>query len=275
MLHTSRLLSYAHLLQASQTGRALLEPQAAAHGLNREDSERVLDTLHTLAVADGLRLVGRKMISVPQGDQAQSVGLPSLGYLYEHAVDHAEDNATRLKLRATKLLMVEPKLVFGLGSTPQAGDTLQSFQQRFDSVALALEVLQNPFKGEHWTAEDKVCANGFHHRLVLGEAKTLSRKSRTLFDQILSNATLTLNVLDQAGSQIVGFGVGTDNADKSLQHAYALHQRHVESTGESLFAEGQFIATGAWLPGKPIASGQEWVAVMSGVDLPSLRVSFC
>lgn len=274
MLHTSRLLSYAHLLQAGQTSRGLLEPQALAHGLTREDSQRVLDTMHTLAVADGLKLIGRKMISVAQADDAQSVRVPSLGYLYEQSTDEAEDNAASLKLRGSKQLTVEPKLVFSLGSTPEPNDTLQSFQQRFDSVALAIEVLQNPFKGEQWTGEDQVCANGFHHRLVMGEAKTLSVKSRMVFDQIISNATLTLSVINREGSQIVGFGSGRNNVDQSLQHAYALHQRHVEATGETPFSEGQRIAMGAWLPGKPVAAGQAWIAVMIGVDLPSLCVSF-
>ena len=275
MLHTSRLLSYAHLLQAGQTSRGLLEPQALAHGLTREDSQRVLDTMHTLAVADGLKLIGRKMISVAQADDAQSVRVPSLGYLYEQSTEDAEDNAASLKLRGSKQLTVEPKLVFSLGSTPEPNDTLQSFQQRFDSVALAIEVLQNPFKGEQWTGEDQVCANGFHHRLVMGEAKTLSVKSRMVFDQIISNATLTLSVVNREGSQIVGFGSGRNNVDQSLQHAYALHQRHVEATGETPFSEGQRIAMGAWLPGKPVAAGQAWIAVMIGVDLPSLCVSFC
>jgi 2-keto-4-pentenoate hydratase len=274
MLHTSRLLSYAHLLQAGQTSRGLLEPQALAHGLTREDSQRVLDTMHTLAVADGLKLIGRKMISVAQADDAQSVRVPSLGYLYEQSTDEAEDNAASLKLRGSKQLTVEPKLVFSLGSTPEPNDTLQSFQQRFDSVALAIEVLQNPFKGEQWTGEDQVCANGFHHRLVMGEAKTLSVKSRMVFDQIISNATLTLSLVNREGSQIVGFGSGRNNVDQSLQHAYALHQRHVEATGETPFSEGQRIAMGAWLPGKPVAAGQAWIAVMIGVDLPSLCVSF-
>jgi len=274
MLHTSRLLSYAHLLQAGQTSRGLLEPQALAHGLTREDSQRVLDTMHTLAVADGLKLIGRKMISVAQADVAQSVRVPSLGYLYEQSTDEAEDNAASLKLRGSKQLTVEPKLVFSLGSTPEPNDTLQSFQQRFDSVALAIEVLQNPFKGEQWTGDDQVCANGFHHRLVMGEAKTLSVKSRMVFDQIISNATLTLSVVNREGSQIVGFGLGRNNVDQSLQHAYALHKRHVEATGETPFSEGQRIAMGAWLPGKPVAAGQAWIAVMIGVDLPSLCVSF-
>jgi hypothetical protein len=94
-----------------------------------------------------------------------------------------------------------------------------------------------------------------------------------VFDQLVSNAGMTLNVIDSQGAQIVGFGLGRDNVDKSLQHAYALHQRHIESKGESPFAQGQWLAMGGWLPSKQIATGQEWVAVVSGVELPSLRVA--
>jgi 2-keto-4-pentenoate hydratase len=273
MLHTSRLLSYAHLIQASRARRGLLEPQATTLGLNSEDAERVLETLHTLSVADGARLVGRKMIPVsPQDPNAQS-GVPSLGYLYADSMVDAEDNAACIKLRSVKQVHVEPKLVFSLGSAPEKGDSLEAFLQRFDSVALALELLQNPFKGEAWTAEDKVCANGFHSKLLIGEARTISHKSRTVFDQMVSNSTMTLNVIDQQGAHIVGFGVGRDKVDKSLQHAYALHQRHIESIGESPFAQGQCLAMGAWLPSKQIAVGQEWVVVVSGIELPSLRVA--
>lgn len=273
MLHTSRLLSYAHAIQANQGKRALLEPQAEQLGLDREESVRVLDTLHTLGVAEGWQLVGRKMILGESIATSEAVQLPRLGYLYQHSVLHAEDNATAIKLRGTKPLMVEPTLVFGLGSTPEPGEGLQTFLQRFDSVALALEILQNPFKSERWVDADKVCANGFHSHLVMGEAKTLSQKSRTVFDQLVSNATMTLNVVERQGAQIVGFGMGRDRLDKSLQHAYALHQRHIELTSESPFVAGQCLAIGGWLPAAPICIGQEWVAVVSGIDLPSLRVA--
>lgn len=273
MLHTSRLLSYAHLIQAAQARRGLLQPQAAELGLDGEEADRVLETLHTLSVADGARLVGRKMIPISPQDLGAQSGVPSLGYLYEQSMLYAEDNAACIKLRRVKQVQVEPKLVFSFGSTPEQGDSLEAFLHRFDSVALALELLQNPFKGEAWTAEDKVCANGFHSKLLIGEARTISHKSRTVFDQTVSNSAMTLNVIDQQGAQIVGFGLGRDKVDKSLQHAYALHQRHVEAKGESPFAQGQCLAMGAWLPSKQIATGQEWVVVVSGVELPSLRVA--
>ena len=213
------------------------------------------------------------MIPVSPQDPSAQTGVPCLGFLYEHSMVDAEDNAACIKLRSVKQVHVEPKLVFSLGSTPEQGDSLETFLHRFDSVALALELLQNPFKGEAWTAEDKICANGFHSKLLIGEARTISHKSRTVFDRLVSNAGMTLNVIDPQGAQIVGFGLGRDNVDKSLQHAYALHQRHLESKGESPFAQGQCLAMGGWLPSKQIATGQEWVVVVSGVELPSLRVA--
>jgi 2-keto-4-pentenoate hydratase len=273
MLHTSRLLSYAHAIQANQGKRTLLEPQATQLGLDGEESARVLDTLHTLGVAEGWQLAGRKMILGEPRAANESVQLPSLGYLYQHSLMHAEDNTTALKLRSAKPLFVEPTLVFGLGSTPEPGEGLHSFLQRFDSVALAIEILQNPFKAERWVDADKVCANGFHSRLVMGEAKTLSQKSRTVFDDLVSNATMTLNVVERDGSRIVGFARGSDRLNKSLQHAYALHQRQIELTRESPFVAGHYLAIGGWLPSKAIGSGQEWVTVVSGIDLPSLRVT--
>lgn len=273
MLHTSRLLSYAHLIQASHGARTLMEPQARSIGLNGADSELVLETLHTLGVAEGWRSIGRKMIRT-DGLQADPVAATAaLGYLYEHSTVYAEENAASLKLRATKPLQVEPKLVFGLASTPEPADSLQQFLQRFDSVALALELLQNPFKGESWTSEDRVCANGFHTKLVLGQPRTLSHKSRAVFDQIISNAVMTLNVVDRDGARIVGFGLGRDYVDQSLQQAYDLHRQRVDLVGQSPFEQGQRIAMGGWLLSQPITLGQEWVVVVSGIDLPSLRVS--
>ena len=90
MLHTSRLLSYAHLLHSGQDKRALLDPQAQQIGLNREESEQVLETLHTLGVADGWQLVGRKMITEGGRDQCGASAVPSLGYLYQHSTVYAE-----------------------------------------------------------------------------------------------------------------------------------------------------------------------------------------
>jgi 2-keto-4-pentenoate hydratase len=273
MLHTSRLLSYAHLLHAGAGRRALLEPQARQIGLNRAESEQVLETLHTLGVADGWQPVGRKMIIEGGRDQFGASARPSLGYLYQHSTVYAEGNSAALKLSSAKPMMVEPKLVFSLGSTPEADDSLDSFFQRFDSVALALEILQNPFKGDDWTNEDKVCANGFHSKLVIGEPRTLSRQSRGMFDQIISNTTMTLNVVHREGAHIVGFGIGRDNIDQSLQHAYTLHREHVDCKRASPFAQGQWVAIGGWLPGKMMTAGQEWIAVVSGIELPSLRVA--
>jgi len=274
MLHTSRILSYAHLIQATQTRKALLDPQATQLALDREECERVLETLHTLSVADGSRLVGRKMIPAGAKGLDASASFSSLGYLYEHSIVHAdEENAASVKLRGSKQLKVEPKLVFGLGSTPEQGDTLETFLNRFESVALALELLKNPFKGEAWTHEDKVCANGFHSKLIIGDAKTLSLKSRTAFDQIMSNATMTLNVIDGEGAKIVGFGLGRASVDNLLQHAFEVHQRHAQMHGQSPFTKGQWVALGGWLLDRPITAGQEWVVVVSGMELASLRVS--
>jgi len=136
-----------------------------------------------------------------------------------------------------------------------------------------LEILQNPFKGDDWTNEDKVCANGFHSKLVIGEPRTLSRQSRDMFDQIISNTTMTLNVVDGGGAHIVGFGIGRDNVDQSLQHAYTLHREHVDRKRASPFVQGHWVAIGGWLPGKMLTAGQEWIAVVSGIELPSLRVA--
>ena len=40
--------------------------------------------------------------------------------------------------------------------------------------------------------------------LVVGEARTLSQQSRVMFDQIISNTTMTLNVVNREGAHIVG-----------------------------------------------------------------------
>jgi len=274
MLQSSKLHSYAHAIKAVESTRRVISPQASTLGLTLESAIETQAALHMLYTADGLDSVGRKVIAESINRQSSNQPQACLGHHYASRTVHVQDDEFVLKTSNFTRLFLEPKLVLKLSHAPDSSTSLEQFTQLFESVALAIEILQVPFKGDAWSFEDKVCSNGLGHQLIVGEAKTLSEKRKRNFSNVLNHATFSLNRVSKQASQLLNYASGRNAAVSSISDLYEVFQRQLEIDGSSPFHQNDLISLNALCAPVKISEGYEYVCVAAGIDLAELRIRF-
>jgi len=274
MLQSSKLHSYAHAIKAVESNRRAIAPQASTLGLTLESAIETQAALHMLHTADGLDSVGRKVITQSISRHSSNQFQACLGHHYASRTVQVQDDELVLKTPNFTRLFLEPKLVLKLSHAPDISTSLEQFTQLFESVALAVEILQVPFKGDTWSFEDKVCSNGLGHQLVVGEAKTLSEKRKRNFSDVLNHATFSLNRVSKQTSQLLNYASGRDTVMSSISDLYEVFQRHLEIDECSPFHQNDLISLNALCAPVKISEGDEYVCVASGIDLAAIRIRF-
>ncbi len=272
MLQSSKLHSYAHAIKAVDSTRRVITPQSSTLGLTLESAMQTCDALHMLSTADGLDSVGRKVIAESTSRRAFDNPQACLGYHYAIRTVYLQDDEIILSTQNSTRLFLEPKLVLKFSQTPDSATSLEQFTQMFESVALGIEILKSPFKGDAWSFEDKVCANGMGIMLVIGEAKTLSEKRKRNFSNVVSHATFSLNRVSKLSSQLLNFASGRDSVMSSISDLYEIFQRQWQIDGCSPFRQNDLISMNALCAPVKISVGDEYICVASGIDLGSVRV---
>ena len=274
MLLSSKLHSYAHSIKSFESTRRAILPQASTLGMTLESAVETLASLHILNTADGLNCVGRKVIAESTNRRSLNQPQACLGHHYESRTAYFQDEELIFKTHNSTRLFLEPKLVLKLSHSPDISTSLEKFTQMFESVALAIEVLQVPFKGDAWSFEDKVCSNGLDHQLFIGEARTLSEKRKRNFSHVLKHAVFSLNRVSGAGSQLLSYANGSDIAMSSINELYEIfqHQCHIDNC--SPFHQNDLITLNALCNPIKISAGDEYICVASSIDLSALRIRF-
>jgi 2-keto-4-pentenoate hydratase len=271
MLQSSKLHSYAHAIKAVESTRRVIAPQASTLGLTLESAIETQAALHMLYTADGLDSVGRKVIAESTSRRALDNPKACLGHHYASRTVHLQDDEIILSTQNSTRLFLEPKLVLKFSQTPDTSTSLEQFTQMFESVALGIEILKAPFKGDAWSFEDKICSNGMGHMLVIGEAKTLSEKRKRNFSDVLNHATFSLNKVSKQTSQLLSFASGRNSVMSSISELYEVFLRHLEIDQCSPFHQNDLISLNALCAPIKATSGDEYICVASGIDLVSVR----
>jgi hypothetical protein len=232
------------------------------------------DALHMLNTADGLVSLGRKVIAESTSRRALDNPQACLGHHYASRTVYSQDDEIILSTHNSTRLFLEPKLVLKFSHTPDISTSLEQFTQLFESVALGIEILKAPFKGDAWSFEDKVCSNGMGHLLVIGEAKTLSEKRKHNFSDVLNHATFGLNRVSKQSSQLLNYASGRDAAISSISDLYEVFKRQCQIDECSPFVQNDLISLNALCAPVKLTAGQEYVFVASGIDLAALRIRF-
>ena len=274
MLQSSKLHSYAHAIKAVDSTRRAIASQSTTLGLTLESAMQTCDALHMLNTADGLDSVGRKVIAESTSRRALDNPQACLGHHYASRTVHLQDDEIILSTQNSTRLFLEPKLVLKFSQTPDPATSLEQFTLMFESVALGIEILKVPFKGDAWSFEDKVCSNGMGHLLVIGEAKTLSEKRKRNFSNVVNHATFSLNRVTDVGSHLLTYANGSDIGMSSINELYEIFQRQCRMDDCSPFHQNDLITLNALCSPVKIAAGDEYVCVAAGIDLAAVRIRF-
>ena len=274
MLHSSKLHSYAHAIKAVDLTRRVISPQSSTLGLTLESAMQTCDALHMLNTADGLVSLGRKVVAESTTRRSSDNPQACLGHHYASRTVQLKNDEVILSTHNSTRLFLEPKLVLKFSHTPDISSSVEQFTQMFESVALGIEILKAPFKGDAWSFEDKVCSNGMGHLLVIGEAKTLSEKRKRNFSDVLNHATFGLNRVSKQSSQLLNYASGRDAAISSISDLYEVFKRQCQIDECSPFVQNDLISLNALCTPVKLTAGQEYVFVASGIDLAALRIRF-
>ena len=274
MLLSSKLHSYANAIKSVESTRRTIVPQATTLGLTLETAAQTLVALHILNTADGLDSVGRKVIAESTTRRPSDNPQACLGHHYASRTVQLMNDEVILSTHNSTRLFLEPKLVLKFSHTPDISTSLEQFTQLFESVALGIEILKAPFKGDAWSFEDKVCSNGLGHQLIIGEAKTLSEKRKRNFSDVLNHATFGLNRVSKQSSQLLNYALGRDAAISSISDLYEVFKRQCQIDECSPFVQNDLISLNALCTPVKLTAGQEYVFVASGIDLAALRIRF-
>jgi hypothetical protein len=271
MLLSSRSRAYAHALKEAYSGRKTVAPQASALGLTPETSVKTLNELHTMFIADGINPVGRKLIAdsaITDPDQA------CLGYLYEAQFADEEGELAAIRTHGSTRLRLEPKLILRFADAPDMTAGFERFIETIDAIAMAAELQHLPYTDAGWKFEDKICANGFSKIILSTELKTLSLSTKKNFSCLLDHSSFSFSRTSASGSVLVDYMPGHKTTLSSIGELYQMMLQHSLSSPGATVARGDLIALNAVCPEQPVAAGEEWVCVSTGLDLDTLRIRF-
>lgn len=273
MLLSSRSRAYAHAIKDALAGKKPIAPQSESLGLTPEASINTLGELHTLNIADGMTSVGRKLIAESPYASCDEGSHGCLGFLYSAQWPDDEGELPVVRTHGSTRLLVEPKLVLRFSEAPDPGAGIDGFLDAIHAIAIGAEVLLRPFDKTSWRFEDRICANGFGKSIHIGELKTLSRSSKRNFSMLLQHSTFSLSRTSGVNASMVEFTPGHKAPLSSIASLYELVRQNSDLESRPI-AEGDLVALNALCAAQPVSAGDEWICVLSCLDLPSLRIRF-
>lgn len=274
MLLSSKLTSYAHSIKNAHTNSSRITAKSQSLNLSISTSVSTLHTLHMLNIADGLEPVGRKIIAQSTAITSDPIQNAVLGYVYKSRFCESAGNKEIFKTKHANRLLIEPKLALRVANSPEKSCSFEEFFLSFDAIALGLEVTQAPFKDE-WHYEDKICANGFDSKLILGVPKTLSSDSKRNFSAIIHQSSFSVSKINSLQSQIQRYSVGSQISLTTIADLYEVFKNHCEEYESSPLTKGDWVALNTLTKPIDLENDDELVFVANGLDLDSIRIKFC
>ncbi len=242
---------------------------ARTAGLSVEDAYRVMPLVRQMYEAEGARVIGRKIGFTNRTIWSQyGVYRPIWGYVFDRsASDLAATEA--LPLGPFSEPRIEPEIVFGLAKAPSADMAEAALCGCIEWLALGFEIVQSIFPEWKFAASDTIAANGVHGALLIGPRHPFSPRAQE-WRQRLGSFEIELlcngRAIDRGHAENVLGGPLS-----ALRHLVGLLA--ADRVNPKL-AAGEIISTGTLTKAMPVAPGETWSAVPSGIALEPIRLRF-
>lgn len=199
-----------------------------------------------------------------------NVYAPIWGTVWDHTLSFCDGEGV-ISLARTCQPRIEPEVVFGLGSTPPPGATLDQLFEALDWIAPGFEVVQSHQADWKFEAAHTVADSGLHARLLVGQRLAVQSlaPAATALDARLGASQARLSCAGVPRDQ----GTGAQVLDGPL---HALHHFLLElraCPGAPQLQAGDVVTTGTWTDAWPVTAGQVWSVAFSDA-LPPLTVRF-
>jgi len=224
-----------------------------------------------LREARGEQAVGRKIGFTNTTIWAQyGVDAPIWGYLFDTTVKDLAEIGGRYDVARLMQPRIEPEIVFGLASAPQAGMEPADLAGCLAWIAHGFEIVQSPFPDWRFKATDSICAGGLHGALLLGPKQEVAAAERGRWAELLANFEMVLSADGVEQDRGVAANV-LGSPLNALAHLAALL---AEDPNNPALAPGEAITTGTVTNALPIAPGQTWSTQIEGLPLAGIGVGF-
>ena len=171
MLNQTTVMTLAQEVRTAQQQVTPLTPfTARIESLSFEDAYAVAYALSSLRVANGERVIGKKIGFTNPDLWAQfKVETPAWGYLYDVDTTQFNNVPLTLSLRPYYQPRIEPEIVFGLRHAPQASAHVNDLLAAIEWVALGYEMVQCHYPNWAFQVPDCIADGTFHAAMVIGE----------------------------------------------------------------------------------------------------------
>lgn len=249
----------ARALLAAEMQRAPIEPLGRRYPeLAESDAYRVQEALVALKIAQGARVVGRKVGATNAKAQA-SMGFdhPSAGVLFD--VGQVADGG---RIATTELIhpRLECEIAFVMGSDLRGpGVTPEAVLAATAALVPAFEIVDARTAGWAVTWREMIPDNVFQARYVLGDQR-VAPQGRDLASVELELVQNNTPVLTATGAAVLG----------NPAQAVAWLVDHLAGFSAGLSA-GDIVLAGSLTPLHPVAAGDSFVATFSGLGQVSIN----
>lgn len=249
------------LLRAWDTG-AQLACLTDTHRLSDAEAKTTAAEIVRMRQARGERIVGRKIGFTNRTLwPVYGVEAPMWAPMYDSTLhDLPEEGA--VPLPALPEPRIEPEIAFRIKSTLRADMDLPELAACIDWMAPGFEIVTSPFPGWRFKLPDCTAAQSLHGAYWVGPTRPLPKDLSVL-------ETFSM-VLDSPRGQMQGHA--RDVLDGPL-HALRFLLQEL-GPGDPDIAPGEIITTGTLTDAGPVAKGETWRASFTGIDLPSIAITF-
>lgn len=233
----------------------------------------VADIVHAMRLAEGARVVGRKIgFTNPAMWLQYGVSSPVWAYLYDTTVTYLPDTSTApatCSLRGFVQPKIEPEIIFHFHSAPPPDGDMAAVLGCVDWVAHGFEMVQSHYPGWKFQAPDAIADWGMHGRLLVGKPQAL--------DTLGANLQEALGAFDLALScddQLQETGKGANVLGNPLQAVVYLMQVLANQSPHQALQGDEIVTTGTVTSAYNLQPGQTWQTALEGIGLPGLSVAF-
>jgi 2-oxo-3-hexenedioate decarboxylase len=259
----------AEVVSASATGRQLQPFSGRYADFTFAEAYEVARRVRDIRVSDGEIAVGRK-IGFTNRTVWDRYGLsaPIWGYMYDRTVSDLSPDA-RFALASLAEPRIEPEIVIQLAVPPHPDMSDDDMLECVAWVAHGFEIVQSIFPGWAFTAADAVAGQAVHVALLIGKRNSILLE-RQRWGEMLPSFRVEL----LRNGEVMSRGHGRDVLGGPIQALRYLVEELARDPASEPLRAGEIVTTGTLTQAMPVASGETWTTVLTGIDLPGLELRF-
>jgi len=189
--------------------------------------------------------------------------------MYDSTVRHLFPLNAQFPLAGLAEPRIEPEIVLRLAHSPHPYMSDDVLLECIDWVAHGFEIVQSIFPGWVFTPAEAVAAQGVHVALLIGQPHPLS-PDRRLWDDVLSNFKVEL-IRD---GEVMTSGHGHDVLGGPIQALWFLVEALAQRPTSEALRSGEIVTTGTLTQALPVAPGETWTSVLTGIEIEGLQLRF-